>query len=118
MNIETDRTKVVFKNTKDNKEYFSIGLSKKDKDGNYINGYINCRFPKDAKLENKTRIRILEAWLDFYVKDKITYPYIFINKYETIEDGKVIYEIEPKKTSSEYDNENSDVQIKDEDLPF
>ena len=117
MNIETNNPKMIFRKEKDDKVYYSIGLSRKDKDGNYIHGYMMCRFPKDASIPDKTKIFIKEAWIDFYLKDKITNPYIFINKYETIEDGKVVYEELPQNSKSEY-AEDSDVQIKDEDLPF
>ena len=88
MNIECDKEKMIFRNEKDGKVFYSIGLSKKNQDGKYTSGYITCRFPKDTNIENKTKIKILNAWLDFWVDDKkITHPYIFINKYEMILDG-------------------------------
>ena len=87
MNIECEKEKMIFRNEKDGKAYYSIGLSKKNQDGKYTSGYITCRFPKDANIENKTKIKILNAWLDFWVDDKkITHPYIFINKYEILSD--------------------------------
>ena len=88
MNIECEKEKMIFRNEKDGKVFYSIGLSKKDQNGKYTSGYIPCRFPKDTNIENKTKIKILNAWLDFWVDDKkITHPYIFINKYEIILDG-------------------------------
>lgn len=116
MHISEDKPKMIFKYIKDDKEYYSIGLSTKGKDGNYQNGYMNCRFRKDVKLENKTRIKLIDAWVDFYIKDKITYPYIFINKFETIEDEQ-IKDI-PQNTKTEYDDLKSDVELEDSDLPF
>ena len=87
MNIECEKEKMIFRNEKDGKAYYSIGLSKKNQDGTYTSGYITCRFPKNANIENKTKIKILNAWLDFWVDDKkITHPYIFINKYEILSD--------------------------------
>lgn len=87
MNIECEKEKMIFRNEKDGKVFYSIGLSKKNQDGKYTSGYITCRFPKDANIENKTKIKILNAWLDFWVDDKkITHPYIFINKYEILSD--------------------------------
>lgn len=120
MHIEEERTRMVFKYTKGDNVFYKVGLSKKDKDGNYINGYMNCKFPKDANIEDKTQIRLIDAWVDFYVKDKITYPYIFINKYEVVESGKWIYEKQdlPKNTKTEYDDLDSGVQLEDSDLPF
>ena len=88
MNIECEKEKMIFRNEKDGKVFYSIGLSKKNQDGKYTSGYMPCRFPKNANIENKTKIKILNAWLDFWVDDKkITHPYIFINKYEMILDG-------------------------------
>ena len=87
MNIECEKEKMIFRNEKDGKVFYSIGLSKKNQDGKYTSGYMPCRFPKDANIENKTKIKILNAWLDFWVDDKkITHPYIFINKYEILSD--------------------------------
>ena len=87
MNIECEKEKMIFRNEKDGKVFYSIGLSKKNQDGKYTSGYMPCRFPKDANIENKTKIKILNAWLDFWLDDKkITHPYIFINKYEILSD--------------------------------
>lgn len=87
MNIECDKEKMIFRNENNGKVFYSIGLSKKNQDGKYTSGYITCRFPKDANIENKTKIKILNAWLDFWVDEKkITHPYIFINKYEILSD--------------------------------
>ena len=87
MNIECEKEKMIFRNEKDGKVFYSIGLTKKNQDGKYTSGYITCRFPKNANIENKTKIKILNAWLDFWVDDKkITHPYIFINKYEILSD--------------------------------
>ena len=72
----------VFKNIYQDKTYYRIGLSKKDQNGNYINGAIDAHFRNDAEVDDSKKIYIQEAWLDFYVKDKITHPYIFINKFE------------------------------------
>lgn len=119
MNIESDKPKTIFKyKTKDGKEFYSLGLSKKKQDGTYENGFINCRFKKDTQLENKAKILIKEAWIDFYIKERITYPYIFINKFEILEEKKPEDTIETPKSTSTYDNENSDIALTDADLPF
>ena len=116
MHISEDKPKMIFKYAKDDKEYYSIGLSTKDKDGNYQKGYMNCKFRKDVKLDNKTKIRLLDAWVDFYIKDKITHPYIFINKFETIKDEQ-IKDI-PQNVKTDYDDLGSGIELEDKDLPF
>ena len=110
MNIQADKPKNIFRFDKDGKIYYSIGLSKKDKDGNYINGYMNCKFPKDTELPGRTKIMIKDAWIDFYTKEKVTYPYVFINKFEIVE------EKEPSTTPEKV--EDKDIEIPDEFLPF
>lgn len=87
MNIECEKEKMIFRNEKDGKTYYSIGLSKENQDGTYTSGYMPCRFPKNANIKNKTKIKILNAWLDFWLDEKkITHPYIFISKYEILSD--------------------------------
>lgn len=114
MNIQTDKEKLVFRyETTDGKVLYSLGLTRKNKEGNYEHGYISARFPKEADIPNKSKIKIYEAWLDFYLKDKTTNPYIFINKYELIEnESKVVEEKEEKI------EESKEVQLDDNDLPF
>lgn len=85
MNIEQKYPVMIFKNINDGKTFYSMGLSRKDAEGNYVNGYITCRFKKDVELADKTKIYIKKAFLTFYLKDKITVPYIFISEFETID---------------------------------
>ena len=121
MNIECDKPKTIYKyKTKDGKEFYSLGLSKKKQDGSFENGFINCRFRKDINLENKTKILIKGGWLDFYVKDRITTPFVFINEFEIVEDNKQeniqeVNELSSLHTDTEYQDT---IQLEDEDLPF
>lgn len=104
----------VFENTHEDRKYYKIGVSKKDQNGNYINGYVDCRFRKDAEVDTSKKIYIQDAWLDFYVKDKITHPFLFINKFDyvsdVIEDSKVEKDV--------FADFGSEVELTDEDLPF
>lgn len=115
MNIECEKEKTIYRNEVNGKTLYSIRLSHKKQDGNWENGYMTCRFPKDTDLKDKTKIKLIQSWLDFGIKDKKTYPYIFINKYEIVSEAK---EEIPQNTKSEYDNIKSDIQLTDEDLPF
>ena len=104
----------VFENTYEDKKYYKIGVSKKDKEGNYINGYLDCRFRKEAEVDTSKKIYIQDAWLDFYVKDKVTHHFLFINKFDyvsdVIEDSKVEEDV--------FAVFGSEVELTDEDLPF
>lgn len=84
MNITNEFPVVVFKNNYNGIDYYKIGLSKKDIEGNYVNGYKSVKFKKGVSLEDKTKIYIRKAWLDFYIKDKKTIDYIFISEFETV----------------------------------
>ena len=113
MNIEDSKAKTIYRNEINGKELYSIGISHKKQDGTWENGFISCRFTKEANIQNKQKIKIVNAWLDFYIKDRITHPFIFINKYELVEEEKT-----PQNVKSEYDNMGSDIKLQDSDLPF
>jgi len=75
---------MVFAKEYQERTFYSIGLSKKGMDGNYINGYINASFRKGVVIPNQTKIEITKGWLDFYInKDKHTVPQIFVMEFET-----------------------------------
>ena len=106
MNISNNYPVMIFASEFNGKRYYKAGLSKKDMNGNYINGYKDVRFKNDTFLENQTKIKIKNAWLDFYVKDKKTIDYIFINEFEIANEEK-------------QDNiPESFYEASDEDLPF
>ena len=116
MNIVSKTQHKIFVNDYEGKELYSIGLSKKDIAGNYINGYMSCKFKKGEHIPNKTNIIIKDAWLDFYLKDKKTHPYIFINEY-TI-DGENNIEENKEVKEDPYEQMGEEVKLTDEDLPF
>lgn len=91
----------VFKNVNNDRTYYRIGLSKKNMEGNYINGYMTAVFNKDVELDNKAKIILKNAILDFYIKEKQTIPYIRVFDYELYGD-----------------NEGEFVTISDEELLF
>ena len=113
MNIVSKQKHKIFVNDYEGKELYSIGLSKKDIAGNYINGYMNCRFKKDEHVPNKSTIIIKEAWLDFNVSNKKTYPYIFINEYEIVNENQTE---ETKKDV--YEEMGKEIEIDETELPF
>lgn len=118
MQIVENKDVMIFRQDKDNKRFYSVGLSRKDQNGNFINGYMTVVFKKDVELENKTKIKIKEAWLGFNVKDKKTYPHIFINDFDIVEqEEKNPFEQfgESIKTDSDIGEQ---IQIDDSDLPF
>lgn len=73
---------MVFRKDYNGKALYSVGLSKKDVDGNRIYGYIAAKFRKGIELDDKTRIIVKNGWLDFYKKGNITVPQIMITEFE------------------------------------
>lgn len=86
MEIISNKEEMVFRKDYNGKPSYSLGLSKKDKDGKYINGYVKVNFKKGVELDNKSKIKIKNAWLDFYKDNEKTIPTIFINEFEIIDE--------------------------------
>ncbi len=116
MNITTDRMHLVFRNEKNGKVFYAIGVSKKRQDGSYENAFIPVQFKKNVNLENQTNIYIKEAWLSFYkTKDNKSVFYIFINDYETVEQ---VAHKEYEYSSITTNEIPEEMTITDDDLPF
>ena len=122
MEIISNKEEMIFRNEYNGKPSYSLGLSKKDKEGKFINGYIKVNFKKGTDIKNKTKIKIKNAWLDFYLQDKNTIPTLFINEYEIVEEQKEekqeeqdAYQYMKTKVESDIGQE---IRIEDGDLPF
>ena len=77
-------SKMVFRKDNEFGTFYQIGLSKKDRNNNYINGYMNVKFKKGVSVPNMTKIVIKNAFIDFYLdKNNKTVPYIMILEFET-----------------------------------
>lgn len=111
---------MVFVKEIEGRKLYSIGLSKKNQKGGYDNGYMSVRFKKDVVINNKTRIKVKEAWLSFNTNEGKTFPFIFINDFELVSEAK------PKEDSNVYEDFGNSIktevqeqiEITDEDLPF
>lgn len=104
---------MIFKN---DKGFYSTGMSKKNQDGTYANAYISVGFKKGVNLPNKTKINIKNGFLTFdqYERDgsKITNLKIFVTDFETVGGEK-----QPAKQNKGSENEFFGAN-KEEDLPF
>ena len=118
MNIENKYPVMIFKREYQGKTFYYIVLNKKDKVGKYINGYMTCRFKNGVEIDDKKKIYIKNAWLDFYLKDKVTIPYIFINKFAYVEEDINKMKEEIKKEVDGFQEFANEIQITDLDLPF
>lgn len=107
---------MIFKKESGDKVFYSIGVSKKNKDGSYINGYMPVNFKKGVDVPNKTKIKIKSAWLDFYKKEDITIPFIFINEFEEVKE-KDAFEEFGESFTTKFDTGHQ-IEISQDDLPF
>ena len=82
-------SKMVFRKDNEYGVFYTLGLSKKDRNDQYINGYMNCRFKKGVSLPNMTKIFIKSAFIDFYLdKNNRTVTYLMITDYELASEEK------------------------------
>lgn len=63
MSIRITGETTIFKNEKG---FYSTGISNKLLDGTYENAYIQVQFKKGVELENKTKINITNGFLTFW----------------------------------------------------
>lgn len=90
----------IFKN---DKGYYSTGISNKLMDGSYENAYLPVQFKKGTELDNKDRIIINSAFLSFYKN----------------QEGKPVYKIVVTDFEKEGDAKEPECGYADNnDLPF
>ena len=82
MHIRDGEEVIIFKN---DKGFYSIGLSRKDRNNQTYYGYFSCQFKSGINVENKTRIKLKNAFISFYLKDDKTMPYLMILDFEIVE---------------------------------
>lgn len=78
-----DKGTKVFRSDKYGFPKYSVALNNKVND-EWKSCFFDCRFKKGVEVQNKTVIKINNAWFSFNEKDGKTYPYIFISDYEVI----------------------------------
>lgn len=130
MNIDNQYPVAIFRFESGENVYYKMGLSNKDQNGNYINGYIPVQFRRGIELENKTKIYLKKAWLTFYLKkenidgvDKnITVPYVFVSEFEKVEEviaGSKEKDIVKEESGSDpFKDLGNEIAFTDDDLPF
>lgn len=89
MQVITKYPITIYRKEFEDKVVYSTRVIKKDKEGNYLGAFIPVKFKKDINVEDRSKIKILNGWLDFY-NDKANKPVftIFISEFST-EQGDV-----------------------------
>ena len=98
---------MVFANEKEgaNGKYtlYSIGVSSKNSNNEWISGYLNVRFKKGVSVPNKTKIKINNAFPVVTKSGDKTYVSFMITDFENLEGGDGFVDMS---------------NIKDDELPF
>ncbi|MBQ0111753.1 MAG: hypothetical protein KBT03_01355 [Bacteroidales bacterium] len=121
--ITDDRPVMVFRHdgkSKAGNQYtsYSLGVSSKDADGNWVNSFMSCRFKKGVELENKTKINIKNAFPTVGNEYNGTRPISwFINDFEIVESGETVVE-KPKVPQPSPDDFMKIPESVAEELPF
>lgn len=68
-----------------NYTFFSINVTKKNKNGDTVNGNKNVRLVNSENIQDGQSIKILDMFEDFYIKDYTTIFTLVITKYEVID---------------------------------
>lgn len=116
MNISNNYPVMVFK--KENK--YTVGVSNKKQDGTYENAYFPIQFNKDVTLEDKTKIKINNAWLSFYkweFEDKKGTTFLIkCNDFEIIEESNEAPKKEVKEEVDIFADFGNSISIEDDFL--
>ena len=127
MRIFSDKEETVYRYERDGKVGYSIGISHKLQDGTYDKDYFPVKFKNGVDLKNKTKIIIKEGWLDFFKKDKKSFRYAFINKFELasgmdamepVSDNFDKVQEQPKEKKDDGWVSAKDIEIDEDELPF
>lgn len=67
---------------------YSLGISTKDQSGNWVNGYVSCKFKKGVTVENKAKIKIKSAFFVANKSNNKSFTYLMITDFELLEPGE------------------------------
>ena len=71
---------------------YSLGVNSKNQKGEWVNGYINCRFKKGVSVANKTKIKINKAFFVATKGGEKTYTHLMITDFDILEEGETATE--------------------------
>lgn len=88
--ITDGRPVTVFANEKETQNggkftTYTISIASKDRDGNWVNGYIDCQFKKGVAIESKSKINITNSFYTVSEYNGKKYTKLFILDFEVVE---------------------------------
>lgn len=92
---------------------YSLGVSSKDKDGNWVNGFLDCQFKKGTDIPNKAKIEITNSFYTVSEYNEKKYLKLFVLDFNIVEGGN-----QPAPTPSGDDFMSIPDDVSDSGLPF
>lgn len=87
--IKTDDYPVmIFRDDKGQYPRYSMGISSKSKDGEWIKAYIPCKFKKGVEVENMTKIKINNCFPIASKGEKYVFVSWMVNDFEIVDEEK------------------------------
>ena len=66
---------------------YSLGVSSKDKDGNWVNGFLDCQFKKGTDIPNKAKIEITNSFYTVSEYNGKKFLKLFVLDFNIVEGG-------------------------------
>ena len=121
MKVEINFPVMVYRNEGQYGTSYSLGLSNKRLDGGFDVGYMQVQFRKGVEVPNRTKIKVKNAFLTFYLgknTKKATF-YIMITDFEIVENAQNNQNIVQNEVKTDpYAQFGEEIEITDADLPF
>jgi len=107
MQVLSTKEEMVFRrDTEQYGTFYTLGMSKRNQDGSYTNGYMDIRFRQGVDIPNRSKIMIKDSFLSFRIdKDKKTIPFIMVLDYDL-------------KSIPRDEDGYREIDYKEEDLPW
>ena len=114
MNITSNST-TIFAKEFNGKMCYRAGIPRKNEDGSYTRAYIDIKLPKGAKLADRTKINIEQAFMSFYKnKNDENIFYIVVQQFRIVSEKK-----EQEDVYSNFGNSITVEELDDQlELPF
>lgn len=68
--------------------FYSLMVSSKDKNGEWVNGFIDCTFKKGVSVNNKAKIIIKDAFYTVSKYNDKTYTKLMIMDFSVVDEGE------------------------------
>ena len=67
---------------------YSLGINSKNQNGDWVSGFISCRFKKGVSVANKTKIKIKKAFFVASKGGEKSYTHLMITDFDVLEPGE------------------------------